>query len=131
MPSMPRKVDANALRVAIVGGSMGGLTTALLLRTLGRDDVDVFEASDPRVHRVRSSDRGTRSERSILRGSNVDFARQHDRPGPYLPASQRGRFTALGRTRRVPFRSWESLYRALLSEFGRERYFQGAALVGF
>ena len=37
MPSMPRKVDANALRVAIVGGSMGGLTTALLLRTLGHD----------------------------------------------------------------------------------------------
>ena len=42
MPSMPRKVDANARRVAIVGGSMGGLTTALLLRTLGHD-VDVFE----------------------------------------------------------------------------------------
>ena len=42
MPSMPRKVDANALRVAIIGGSIGGLTTALLLRTLGHD-VDVFE----------------------------------------------------------------------------------------
>ena len=42
MASMPRKVDANALRVAIVGGSMGGLTTALLLRSLGHD-VDVFE----------------------------------------------------------------------------------------
>lgn len=42
MPSMPRKLRANALRVAIVGGSMGGLTTALLLRILGHD-VDVFE----------------------------------------------------------------------------------------
>ena len=29
------------------------------------------------------------------------------------------------------FVSWGSLYRALLSEFGRERYLQGAALVGF
>src|SRR5215510_4838973 len=42
MASMPHKVDASALRVAIVGGSIGGLTTALLLRTLG-NDVDVFE----------------------------------------------------------------------------------------
>src|SRR5215813_1989957 len=42
MPLMPHKVDANALLVAIVGGSMGGLTTALLLRDLGHD-VDVFE----------------------------------------------------------------------------------------
>src|SRR5215813_7644449 len=42
MPLMPHKVDANALRVAIVGGSMGGLTTALLLRALDHD-VDVFE----------------------------------------------------------------------------------------
>src|SRR5262249_57516021 len=29
------------------------------------------------------------------------------------------------------FVSWGSLYRALLSEFGRERYLQGAALMGF
>src|SRR5262249_60455310 len=42
MPLMPHKFDANALCVAMVGGSMGGLTTALLLRTLGHD-VDVFE----------------------------------------------------------------------------------------
>src|SRR6478735_5946512 len=32
----------SSLRVAVVGGSMGGLTTALLLRALGHD-VDVFE----------------------------------------------------------------------------------------
>ena len=102
MPSMPRKVDANALRVAIVGGSMGGLTTALLLRTLGHD-VDVFERATGELtgfgagivaHEVTFDTSWT----------NDDFARQHDRPGPYLPASQRGRFTALGRTRRVPFR---------------------------
>src|SRR4029453_6758755 len=29
------------------------------------------------------------------------------------------------------FVSWDSLYRALLREFGRGRYLQGAALVGF
>ena len=42
MLATPRKVDANVLRVGIVGGSIGGLTTALLLRALGHD-VDVFE----------------------------------------------------------------------------------------
>src|SRR5206468_3854210 len=41
-PSVSRKVETNALRVAIVGGSLGGLTTALLLRALGHD-VEVFE----------------------------------------------------------------------------------------
>src|SRR5688572_32885328 len=45
---LPGSVNSNAwlypptMRIAIVGGSMGGLTAALLLRDLGHD-VDVFE----------------------------------------------------------------------------------------
>jgi flavin-dependent dehydrogenase len=38
--------DRNQRRAIVVGGSMGGLTAALLLRDLGFD-VDVFERSPP------------------------------------------------------------------------------------
>jgi 2-polyprenyl-6-methoxyphenol hydroxylase-like FAD-dependent oxidoreductase len=130
MPSMPRKVDANALHVAIVGGSMGGLTTALLLRTLGHD-VDVFERAT-----------------GVLTGFGAGIV-AHEVSVRYFVERTRtslDNMTVPVRTYRLldgtgsllweepvayRFVSWGSLYRALLSEFSRERYLQGAALVGF
>jgi len=130
MPSMPRKLNANALRVAIVGGSMGGLTTALLLRTLGHD-VDVFERATGELTGfgagIAAHEVGVRYfvERTTNSLANmtvpVHTYRLFDGSGSLLweePVAYR-------------FVSWGSLYRALLGEFGLERYHQGAALVGF
>lgn len=109
------------LRAAVVGGSLGGLTAALLLRDLGAD-VTVYERSPAELEQ---------------RGAGIGF----------LPASARylveraGRHlddisieTAFIRTlhrdgavrfeEHHPYRftSWNTLYRNLLAEFGRDRY---------
>ena len=128
--STSRKADNKILRVAIVGGSMGGLTTAVLLRDLGHE-VDVFErATGPLTgfgagivaHEV-SARYFVQQTSSWLaeRTVQVPSHRLLDGSGALLwdhPVSYR-------------FLSWGSLYRALLDEFGRERYHQGTALVGF
>jgi 2,6-dihydroxypyridine 3-monooxygenase len=118
------------MRIAIVGGSMGGLTAALLLRDLGHD-VDVFERATGELtgfgagivaHPVSVRyvvERTATSLDSIT--VPVHAYRLLDGAGSLLweePVDYR-------------FASWSSLYRALLGEFGRGRYHQGAALVGF
>jgi len=122
--------DSRRLQAAIVGGSMGGLTTALLLRDLGHE-VDVFERATGELtgfgagivaHEV-STRYFTRRSSSWLRENTVQVPvhRLLDRSGEVLwdyPVAYR-------------FVSWGSLYRALLGAFGRTRYYQGAALVGF
>lgn len=127
---MPRKPGAGALRVAVVGGSMGGLTTALLLRSLGHD-VDVFERATGELTGFGAGivaheasvryfvERTTTSLESMT--VPVHAYRLLDGSGSLLweePVHYR-------------FVSWGSLYRVLLGEFGRERYHQGAALVAF
>lgn len=118
------------LRVAVVGGSMGGLTTALLLRDLGHD-VDVFERATGALTGfgagIAAHEVGVRYfvERTTNSLANLTVPvhryRLLDGAGSLLweePVDYR-------------FMSWGSLYRALLGEFGRERYHQGAALAGF
>lgn len=130
MPLMPRKLGASALRVAIVGGSMGGLTTALLLRALGHE-VDVFERATGELtgfgagivaHEV--------SVRYFVERKTTWLTNMTVPVGSYRLLDGSG---SLLWEEPVAYRfvSWGSLYRALLSEFGRERYHQGAALVGF
>jgi len=127
---MPNKADSKILHVAVVGGSMGGLTTALLLRDLGHD-VDVFERATGELtgfgagivaHEVSTRYFVQRSSNWLAQTTvHVPSHRLLDGSGALLwdyPVAYR-------------FVSWGSLYRALLSEFGRERYHQGAALVGF
>jgi 2,6-dihydroxypyridine 3-monooxygenase len=118
------------MRVAIVGGSLGGLTAALLLRDLGHD-VDVFERATGELtgfgagiaaHEVSVRyfvERTTTSLESMT--VPVHAYRLFDGRSSQLweePVHYR-------------FVSWGSLYRVLLGEFGRSRYHQGAALVGF
>jgi len=127
---MPNEADSKILHVAVVGGSMGGLTTALLLRDLGHD-VDVFERATGELtgfgagivaHEVSTRYFVQRSSSWLAQTTvHVPSHRLLDGSGALLwdyPVAYR-------------FVSWGSLYRALLSEFGRERYHQGAALVGF
>lgn len=130
MPSKPRKLDRNVLRVAVAGGSMGGLTTAVLLRDLGHE-VDVFERATGELtgfgagivaHEVSTRYFVQRSPGWLEDNTvHVPAHRLLDPSGKLLwtyPVAYR-------------FVSWGSLYRALLGEFGRTRYHQGAALVGF
>jgi len=109
---------------------MGGLTTALLLRDLGHD-VDVFERATGELtgfgagivaHEVSTRYFSQHSSSWLAQTTvHVPSHRILDSSGALLwdyPVAYR-------------FVSWGSLYRALLGEFGRERYHQGAALVGF
>jgi 2,6-dihydroxypyridine 3-monooxygenase len=110
-----------ASRVAVVGGSLGGLTAALLLRHLGLD-VMIYERSSAELEQ---------------RGAGIGFL-----PASYRYLVERARFALddisistrhiryLDRRGRVvheqpqPYRfsNWNTVYRSLLRCFGRERY---------
>jgi 2,6-dihydroxypyridine 3-monooxygenase len=118
------------MRIAVAGGSLGGLTAALLLRDAGHD-VAVFERSPVTLtgfgagivaHEVslryfigRTS--APRDTFSVF----VETYRLLDAAGAALHEEQ------------VAYRfvSWGSLHRQLLDAFGGERYFQGIALAAF
>src|SRR5215467_11806082 len=87
-------------RVAVVGGSLGGLTAALLLRELGLD-VTVHERSGAELEQ---------------RGAGIGF----------LPASSR---YLVERAQAYRFTNWNTVYRSLLRCFGRERYLLGRECV--
>lgn len=118
------------LRVAVVGGSLGGLTTALLLRDRGHD-VDVFERSPADLTGFGA---GIVAHEVSLRYFRGRTAASLDALTVFV---QRYRLLdgsgALLFEEAVAYRfvSWGSLYRALLAAFGRERYFQRVALVEF
>jgi 2,6-dihydroxypyridine 3-monooxygenase len=118
------------VRAGVVGGSIGGLTAALLLRDLGWE-VEVYERS---AGALSGFGAGIVSHPSTIRyleermGVSVDDVtvecpvhRYVDRTGAILRTDPRlYRFT-----------SWVTLYRALLQGFGEERYNRGEALAGF
>lgn len=118
------------LRVAVVGGSMGGLNTALLLRDLGHD-VDVFERSPAELTGygagIVAHEAGVRYfvERAGMSLDDITVAvsryRLLDGAGELLheePVAYR-------------FIGWGSMYRNLIRLWGKDRYHQGEALVGF
>jgi 2,6-dihydroxypyridine 3-monooxygenase len=119
----------DGLRVAVVGGSIGGLTAALLLLD-GGCDVQVYERAPVALdglgagiivqeESVRyfvertdiSLDRISLTS-STVRYLNRDGSTLHERESVY-------RFTA-----------WDSLFRGLASVFPADRYHRGEALVG-
>ncbi|MBI4194970.1 MAG: monooxygenase [Betaproteobacteria bacterium] len=118
------------LRVAVVGGSVGGLTTALLLRDLGHD-VDVFERA---TGELTGFGAGIVAHEASLRYFVERATTRLDRMT--VPV---GTYRLLDGSGSVLFEepvayrfiSWGRLYQALLGEYGRERYHQGAALAGF
>ena len=116
-------------RVLIAGGSIGGLTTGLLLRDLGCD-VAIFERATTALE-----DRGAGivvlpiTER-YLRERPADDRRVSleltywtyiDQTGEVLSADQD----------HYRFGGWSSVYRALLRSFGREGYHFDSEVVGF
>jgi 2,6-dihydroxypyridine 3-monooxygenase len=116
-------------RVLIAGGSIGGLTTAVLLRDLGCD-VDVFERADTDLE-----DRGAGivvlpvTERYFEGGSvggervslELAYWKYVDREGNTI-SSDPDHFR---------FSGWSTIYRALLRVFGRDRYHFSHEVNGF
>ena len=115
-------------RVLIAGGSVGGLTAAVLLRDLGCE-VDVYERAGTALE-----DRGAGivvlpiAEKYFLEKSankRVSLELTHwtylDRHGAVI-SSDPDRFH---------FSGWSTMYRALLEDFGRDHYHFDHEVVGF
>jgi 2,6-dihydroxypyridine 3-monooxygenase len=117
-------------RVAVVGGSLGGLTAALVLRDLGCE-VDVFERSTAELESrgagivvldetVRYFRERTGLELELLTTATA-FLRYLDRDGSVLYEERR----------RYRYSAWHTIYRALLGCFGRGRYHLGKEMSSF
>jgi 2,6-dihydroxypyridine 3-monooxygenase len=117
-------------RVAIVGGSVGGLTAALVLRDIGCD-VQVLERSSTALQArgVGIAALDATLEYLIKRGgfqpsavcSSTRWIRFLNRDGTIRYEQQH----------RYQFSSWNTIYRALLSLFDANRYTLGAEVTGF
>jgi len=116
--------------VCVVGGSIGGLTAALVLRDVGCD-VRVFERS-PAALAARGAglaalditlrylvERGGLDPGDVC--STADWIRFLNHDGS-VRHEQRHRYV---------FSSWHTLYRSLLGLFGTERYHLDAEVTGF
>jgi 2,6-dihydroxypyridine 3-monooxygenase len=111
-------------RVAVVGGSLGGLTAALLLRDLGLD-VTIYERSGAELEQ-RGAGIGflPASYRYLVERAHTDldqisistsFIRYLDRQGHVVHEQPQP----------YRFSNWNTVYRSLLRCFGRERYLLG------
>lgn len=112
------------MRVAIIGGSLGGLTAALLFRDLGHD-VTVYERS-PVPLEQRGAGIGLLAETSRYFSERrsldldtisirTDYIRHLDRSGTVIHE----------RKHTYRFSSWNTIYRRLLREFTSQRYLLG------
>jgi 2,6-dihydroxypyridine 3-monooxygenase len=117
-------------RAIVVGGSMGGLTAALVLRELGMQ-VDVFERSPELLD--------GRGAGIVLQPDTVRWFREHGGTSAvdkvstgsshlrYIGAGDEIVFDEPSTWR---FTSWTTTYKALLSDFGTERYHLGEHCAG-
>jgi len=117
-------------RVAVVGGSLGGLTAALVLRDLGCE-VDVFERSAAELE--------SRGAGIVVLDATIRYLRERTDLDLGRLTTTTGHLRYLGRDggivyqepRRYRYSAWHTIYRALLGRFGRRRYHLGRELVGF
>src|SRR6267154_766550 len=116
------------LRIAVAGGSIGGLCAGLTLRGAGID-VQVYE-------RV-SGPMETRGAGIVVQGELIDLLRAHGAEA--LPTTRCAVRRYLspeggeGKVQRAPqdFTSWEAIYRTLADAFPSNRYHRGATLTDF
>ena len=116
--------------VGIVGGSLGGLTAALVLRDLGCE-VDVFERSSEAL-KARGAGIATHpsttryfEESSELDASLVEIEL------PWLQFLSAGGDLVYQERMNYRFSSWTTVYRGLMGAFGDERYHLDSEVVGF
>ncbi|HEX2508517.1 MAG TPA: hypothetical protein VHK23_09365 [Miltoncostaeaceae bacterium] len=113
-------------RVAVVGGSIGGLTAALVLRSIGCE-VDVYErASAPLDGRGAGIVLHPETARWPTGPGGIPLERMST-PCRFLRYLARDGSVAYERPSDLRFTSWNTLYRALLGDFGEERYHRGAS----
>jgi 2,6-dihydroxypyridine 3-monooxygenase len=121
--------SAAGLRIAVAGGSLGGLTAALLLRDAGHD-VHVYERS-----RAELEARGAgivaldQTIRYVAERTELDVDAVSTSTPTVRTLDARGRVVHEER-RAHRFSSWNAIYRALLGAFEAERYHLGAEVVG-
>jgi 2,6-dihydroxypyridine 3-monooxygenase len=116
-------------RVAVVGGSLGGLTAALVLRDLGCE-VDVFERSTAELE--------SRGAGIVALDATLRYLRERTDLDVDQVTTSTGFLRYLGRDGTVVYEeprcyrysAWHSIYGALLGRFGRERYHLGRQMAG-
>src|SRR6202171_1884676 len=116
------------LRIAVAGGSIGGLCAGRALRGVGFD-VQVYE-------RV-SGPMETRGAGIVVQSELIELLRTHG--ADVLPTTQCKVRRYLspeggeGKVQRAPqdFTSWEAIYRTLAAAFPSDRYHRGATLTDF
>ena len=117
-------------RVAVIGGSIGGLTAALVLRDLGCE-VEIFERSTT-----------TLQDRGAGIGLHPMTIRYFTRHGtfeeakialtlPWVRFLTRDGRTEYEEKMNYQFSSWTAIYRTLLKHFGEDRYRLGREVTGF
>jgi 2,6-dihydroxypyridine 3-monooxygenase len=118
------------LRAAIAGGSIGGLTAAVLLRDLGWE-VDVFERSASElegrgagivVHEM--------SVRYLVENRIADIDALSTVSHRHVHLDSAGKVIHVDPTV-YRYTSWNTLYQPLLRSLGRDRYHLGQAVNGF
>ena len=117
-----------AVRVAVVGGSLGGLTAALLLRELGLD-VTVYERSNAELEQ-RGAGIGflPASYRYLAERAHVDLDEVSISTDHIRYLDRQGRVIH-EQPRTYRFSNWNTVYRSLLRCFGRARYLLGRECV--
>src|SRR6266403_2538885 len=116
------------LRIAVAGGSIGGLCAGLALRGAGFD-VNVYE-------RI-SGPMETRGAGIVVQRELIDLLRTHGADAlPTTHCTVRRYLSpegGEGEVQRTPqdFTSWEAIYRTLAAAFPFERYHRGATLTNF
>ena len=119
-----------AARIAVVGGSLGGLTAACLLRD-GGHDVTVYERS-PRELEQRGAGIGFLEASSRYLVDRAELALDE-----VSIATDRIRYLARDGTvihdtaHRYRFSSWNTVYRRLLAHWGADRYLLGHEMLDF
>ncbi|AFM19887.1 2-polyprenyl-6-methoxyphenol hydroxylase-like oxidoreductase [Mycolicibacterium chubuense NBB4] len=122
--------DYAGARAVVVGGSIGGLTSALLLRRLGFD-VDVFERTPAPLD--------NRGGGIVLQPMTMRWFDAHSARRIEELSTHSVRLRYLGPDNDVVFEqpfesrcaSWGTVYRALLADFGDARYHLGEFCAGF
>ena len=118
-------------RVAVVGGSLGGLTAALVLRDVGGCDVEVYERSEVPLEGQGAG--------IVLHPATVRYFTANDAPDVgeisvpvrRLRYLDRGGGTADEQPCSYRFTAYNALYRGLLGCFDEDRYHLGEEVVGF
>src|SRR5882762_9543935 len=116
------------LRIAVAGGSIGGLCAGLALRGVG---------FDVRVYERVSGPMETRGAGIVVQGELIDLLRTHGAGAlPTTHCAVRRYLSPQGGDGEVQrahqdFTSWEAIYRTLAAAFPSDRYHKGATLTDF